>query len=298
MVPDALRSALGQSVPPDEVVIVDDGSDPPFELPDPDPRVTLVRLTTPRGVCSARNAGLARATGDWVAFLDDDDELHPEMLELSLDAAARSTLPPPVAVVSGVEIVGHDGVTERVRLPASSRRGRDYALEDAPRGRSFAVGNTLVIPRDVLVRIGGFDEQLRSTEHSELLLRVNAVCSIEGVPIVTYRIRRHGRGHIHGDAWSRARAMERTERTHREAFDRHRARHATYLSATGIWFLKAGRWGDALRSTTRALLLDPFNRRVVQWWAVSLGGPSSIRLYRRMIRLRAMRGGGSRRAPG
>ncbi len=276
----ALRSALAQSVPPSQVVIVDDASDPPFELQDADARVSVVRLSSSRGVSAARNAGLARATGEWVAFLDDDDELLPDMLERSLRAAARSTLPPPVAVLGGVETVRADGSTEATRFPRSMPRGMDYFLDGAP----VRVGNSLVVPRDVLVRLGGFDDELRSAEHSELLLRLNATCSIEGLPVVTYRINRHHLGHIHGDPLARARAMDRTERKHRLAFVRHPRRHAEYLAAIGIWYLRAGRWGPAVRPATRALATDPWNGKVAGSWLVVLGGPASLALYRRIVR--------------
>lgn len=275
----AVRSALAQTVPPSDVVVVDDGSEPPFEPEDANPRVTLVRLDRRRGVCAARNVGLARASGTWVTFLDDDDDLLPEMLEISLAAATRSRLPAPVAVLSGVETMRPDGSTQRIRLPVSMPRGRDYFLEGAP----STVGNTLFVPREVLTRLGGFDEELRSAEHSELLLRLNAACSIEGVPIVTYRMKRHRGEHAHSDPLSRALAMERTERKHRAAFGRHRRRHAEYLSATGIWYLKGGRWLAAIRATSRGLQRDPLVARVVGQWLVALGGPVSFAAYRRIL---------------
>lgn len=280
MAGEALRSALGQTVVSIEVIVVDDGSEPPFELSEQDPRVSLTRLPVSRGVCVARNAGLARASGEWVTFLDDDDLLLPDMLEVSLRAASLTLLPPPVAVLSGLETVRPDGTTESVRLPVSLPKGRDYFLDGAP----ATVGNTLLIPREVLVRIGGFDEELRSAEHSELLLRVNGACSIVGLPVITYRIRRHHGEHLHSDALARARAMDRTEHRHRVAFGRHRRRHAQYLSATGIWYLKGGRWPDAIRATTRALLRDPTDAKVVGLWLVSLGGPLSLAFYRKVAR--------------
>jgi GT2 family glycosyltransferase len=56
---------------PDEVVIVDDASDPPYKTPD-----KLVRLDESRGFCGACNAGLAAATMDAVVFLNNDIELR------------------------------------------------------------------------------------------------------------------------------------------------------------------------------------------------------------------------------
>lgn len=284
MAKHALDTALSQTFVGVEVVVVDDGSNLPFLLDRDHPRVSVERLSEPRGVSAARNAGAARARGRWVTFLDDDDEILPEMLDISLRAAAASELPPPVAVVSGLEIVGPDGSVQKVRLPMSLPRGKDYFLEGARDGRSFTVGNTLVMLRDVFLAIGGFDETLRSAVHTDLLLRVNAACSIEGVPVVTYRLHRHHGANVHGNLEAKARAMERTELKHTAAFARHPRAHARYLSATGMWYLKAGDWGGAVRMTTRALRIDPSDMKVARSWFASLAGPLLLAPYRWLVR--------------
>lgn len=80
----ALRSVLGQWYPHWQMVLVDDaGTDPATSAVLDgvrDPRVTVLRLTENRGIAGATNAGLAVATGDFIVFLDHDDELTPDCL--------------------------------------------------------------------------------------------------------------------------------------------------------------------------------------------------------------------------
>lgn len=79
MLERAVRSAVDQPAPGLEVIVVDDGSSPPMQLP-PDPAATSVPVRLIRqewgGVSRARNAGLAAARGRYVQFLDSDDCLE------------------------------------------------------------------------------------------------------------------------------------------------------------------------------------------------------------------------------
>ena len=185
----AVKSALDQTLRDVEVVVVDDASARPVELT-PHPRVRCLRLEENRGFPGARNAGLAAARGRWITFLDDDDRLLPEMAAASLAAIERSTLPPPVSVISAIEAVGEGGRVLARLVPATHPRGDHFFLETAPLDRSHMTKNTLVVERDLLRSLGGFDPTLRSRAMSDLFLRLNPVCSILGIPTVTYRLTR------------------------------------------------------------------------------------------------------------
>src|SRR4051794_32636077 len=91
LVPRAVRSALAQRDVELEVIVVDDGSrDATREvlgaLAADGANVTVVRHDAPRGVATARNAGVERAAKPWVAFLDDDDVWAPTKLACQLAA--------------------------------------------------------------------------------------------------------------------------------------------------------------------------------------------------------------------
>ncbi|MES1199719.1 MAG: glycosyltransferase [Pseudomonadota bacterium] len=91
----AIKSALEQTAPPLEVIVIDDAStddtaDVVLDLAQADPRIKFIRLPINSGPGPARNAGIDAAQGDWAAVLDADDVFGPERLE-SLLALAGET---------------------------------------------------------------------------------------------------------------------------------------------------------------------------------------------------------------
>ena len=80
---EAIDSVLAQTVPAHEIIVVDDGStdETPAILAAYGDRIIVIRQEN-CGVSAARNAGIARATGEWIGFLDSDDLWLPERLEV------------------------------------------------------------------------------------------------------------------------------------------------------------------------------------------------------------------------
>ena len=272
---DALESVRAQTYRNLEVVVVDDGSVEAVRPHLDDPRLRLLRLEAPRGVCAARNLGLARARGRWITFLDDDDRLLPDMLERSLQAARASTLPPPVAAISVIEDVDEAGrPLGSVLRPASLARSAPGSPGGAPGAPGAPASHaTLLAPTEVMLAIGGWDEALRAWEHTDLFLRLQAACSVQAVERVTYRRRVHRSARLSENLPARVASMRRTLAKHEAAFARHARRRATYLGAIGIAWLRMGRWGPAVAATTASLRVDPARPRGVAQWLASLAGP-------------------------
>ena len=165
VLPRAIRSVLAQTCDDFELVVVDDGStDRTEEVRDSimDPRVVWIEGPA-TGVSRARNAGLARARGEWVAFLDDDNEWMPEYLDRQLAAAAAS----------GAEVVCCAAIEVERDGP---RRSHDPTLEPDP-ALAFTRGwcpftSSVVARRSAVLDAGGFPPHLSHSEDRFLWLRL------------------------------------------------------------------------------------------------------------------------------
>ena len=184
VVVEAIESALAQTHPPLEVIVVDDGStDDTAERVGRlrDARVRYLRRSH-AGVSAARNAGIAVATGDLVAFLDSDDLWKADKVEAEIAALAR--YPSAGGVFSDLEKV--DGATF---VPSFMRRTRVFSRLLAERAyrdglllsaRALSLcllqevpikTPALTVRRSALERVGGFNEAWTSSEDWEFLLR-------------------------------------------------------------------------------------------------------------------------------
>jgi len=166
----AVRSALAQTLDDLEVLVIDDGSAKDLKaILDRlgDPRVRYLRSPAREGAPRARNRGIRLARGEWVAFLDDDDEWLPRRLELQL-ARMRET----GATVGYCLVLENKETEDRTRLPTDAlHEGVDEVLEQLLSGNKTQT-STYMIRRDVLEEVGGFDEAMPSAHDADLLFRL------------------------------------------------------------------------------------------------------------------------------
>jgi glycosyltransferase involved in cell wall biosynthesis len=183
-----LGSVLAQRDVDLHVVVVDEGSSddtPAYLAAVAGDRLTVVRHDEPKGLAAARNAGLARAETEWVAFCDDDDVWAPDkvaaqLAEIDRVPGAEWACTGTASVNADLEIVGH-------HRPPPSGDVHDLmrATNVIPGGGSSVLARTAVARR-----LGGYDAWATGCEDFDFHCRLSAMAPVASVdrPLVGYRV--------------------------------------------------------------------------------------------------------------
>ncbi|MCC5830804.1 MAG: glycosyltransferase family 2 protein [Phycisphaeraceae bacterium] len=191
--PESVQSAVAQTHRPMEIIIVDDGSTDSSarviqELAEANEAVSIRLIQQPNsGEPAARNTGIRAARGQWVAMLDTDDWWEPTKLEKQIQAANVAG-PECVMVHTGWFYHLPDGRAVPKNLDGPSRRVgwcTEALLEPTSTGHP-----SIMVQRDALNRIGGYDPSYRQSCDIDLYFRLSAVGTFAFVPehLLHYRI--------------------------------------------------------------------------------------------------------------
>lgn len=186
---ETLQSVLAQTYHDFEIIVVDDGSlddgaEKVAQLAAGEARLTLIRQSN-GGVSRARNTAIERARGKLIAFLDADDWWDPRFLETHARRFEKdASLGLSFSVVRFVDHMGqYTGEFSRPKLS-------DLTAADILATNPCATGSNIVVRRELIEQVGGFDSGLRRAEDQEWLFRVAlSPWKFEGdaAPLVYYR---------------------------------------------------------------------------------------------------------------
>lgn len=177
----AIDSALGQTVPPDEVIVVDDGSDDDLStVTGAYSGVVLIRQPN-QGLAAARNTGLRAATSGRIVFLDADDRLLEHAVAAGLECFRER---PDAAFVYG----GFNVVTRKASEPSFNAVATHRELV---RTNWIGMIATVMFDRARLLGCGGFDESLGMCEDWDAYLRLSRDFTFASHPVIVADYVRH-----------------------------------------------------------------------------------------------------------
>ncbi len=184
-VPSALASVFAQSYTDYEVVVVDDGSTDDTAVVLAGYKDRIHAISQPNsGASTARNAGIRASGGEYVAFLDDDDEWMPEMLERC--AAVLDRDPNCALVYAGAYKVDSNG------RPMPNQDSQTWGLDSPTLAQMLerpwnVVPSRVMVRRATLERSGGFDERCVRADDIYFLLLAREHGYFRSVPELLVR---------------------------------------------------------------------------------------------------------------
>ena len=273
LLPRAINSVLAQTFTDYEIIIVDDCS--PDHTQEvirtfSEPRLRSFRHEVNGGAAAARNTGIANARGEYIAFLDDDDECAPTRLA---DQVSVLDSRPDVGMVYGwiEEINDATGAARLPRNVQNTHTGR-AAFEAALTGVSDTASMFNPCIRASVVRqVGGFDQRLATIGEDALFMAsVTQICDAEYLPKII--VRKH-ENHIYDQLSQTAApaAFDKFLEIHAQKFgDELRSRPralAGFHAASAAGLMRVRQPRRAIAHTLKALSVKPLSPRNLSYMA-------------------------------
>lgn len=280
---DAIDSVLSQTFTDFDFVIVDDAStDRSASILSrymvADPRIKLVRNEKNLGLTASLNRGLGLCTGRYIARMDSDDVCISSRLELQLHYMKAN--PDVVAVSCQAEVIDPLGVPI---FQTQNPTAHDAIFEELFRANGGVMAHPgLLVSKEALDRIDGYDERFRTAQDLDLYLRLGMLGRLANVDDMLLRYRQHlGSTSLA----KRAQQAETARMIVNEAYSRmnedmpedwefvHEEEESVDARLRWGWnALRQGQRGSAARHTLRALASDPFNAQGYRLLACCLRG--------------------------
>jgi glycosyltransferase involved in cell wall biosynthesis len=188
LVREAIQSVLDQTFQDFELIVVDDHStDQTRKVVGSfsDSRIDFILNNRGRGGAGTRNAGIFRARGEWIAFLDDDDVWHSNKLSLLYDKIVK------LGETAGLIYTGYAtyDFKNNVEIEAHLPEREGWIQNDILYKNYIGTFSAVAIRTDLLRKVGGLDEEFSALQDVELYARVTRLTKVAFIKEILSRIR-------------------------------------------------------------------------------------------------------------
>lgn len=172
----AINSVLNQTYEHIEIIVVDDNSPDSTERKETElvmegyiqnNEITYIKHPENRNGSAARNSGFRVSNGDYIMFLDDDDEFLPDKVKIQLECMENKDLSWGACYTRYIRMKNG-----KVFLRSTEDREGDLLVEELKRNLFVAAGSNLMIRRSVFEDLNGFDESFKRNQDQEFLTRI------------------------------------------------------------------------------------------------------------------------------
>lgn len=230
----AISSVLNQTYNDLELIVVDVGLEKRADQIANgfnDSRLTYIKSDRELNGSAARNVGIKRAKGEFIAFLDDDDEWLPEKLAVQMREFENTSQD--VGFCFSATIGVYEDRNEEARVYSGAR---NYLEEILFQLKGF-LNVTLIVKKYVFDDVGFFDEEMPSHQETELLVRIAKKYKGLGVnrPLVRVNMKK-GYEKLGYDLSKKAAGREMILEKHKDEFARRPKALANHYFQIGLWY--------------------------------------------------------------
>lgn len=272
----AIRSVLCQTFSDLEVLVIDDASTVNVEGivgGFSDKRIGYVRHSHNKGVAAAKNTGIRMATGQYIAFLDDDDVYVERKIERQLEIFEES--PPSVGLVyCSAAYVTEDNRFLRKKDTGNRSSDVSYHIDN--------IGPTPLIRKVCFDEIGLFDESFRCFEDWDMWLRISRRFDFKATSEPLYVDIRHSSSQISDNLLVIMKFLEKLFRKHANTLEHlprntKRRMYSKFHKTRAVTLYDSGMIREGKLEAIRAFFLDPLSTRI---WRLILVGFMGSRVWR------------------
>jgi len=277
----AIESVLNQTYQDFEIIVVDDGSTDNTEKvvrSFEDKRIRYIRHERNKGYPKALNTGITVARGEYIAFLDDDDEWLPTKLEKQTEKFEK--VPDKVGLIySGAEVREREkNVIQKTYYPEFKGDVRVRLLL----GPMICGSHTALIKKECFAKVGLFNEALKTCQDWDMWKRISDYYEFDFVPEVLSRTYLHN-FQMSGDLDALILGKRGIIEKYSKQLDEHPKILVEHLKGLGKLYCIKGIWKEAIRYFGKAVRINIFQIiKILLWCIIEL--PKSKRRNRYRIR--------------
>jgi len=267
---EAISSVLAQTYRDFEIIVIDDGlAQRADRVIDDfnDPKIKYIKHEKSKGGAAARNTGIKNSTGEFIAFLDDDDKWLTKKLEIQMGEFENT--PPDV----GFSFTAVKNIKDKDEFITQVPEGVDNYFNLAIEWFKGFLTVTLIIKRKVLDYVGYFDEEFPSHQESELMIRVSKKYKGLGInkPLTVVNMKK-SHDQVGGNLEKRIAGREMILKKHIEEFKRYPRAMAGHYFGLGLLYRDNGQYKNARRAFMRAIKANFMFRYIFHFLSMAING--------------------------
>ncbi len=265
MVERALKSILNQTYSDIEIFVVDDSPND-YEYREDvakmvrsyaEQNVNYIAHEAVKGACAARNSGLARAQGEFIGFLDDDDEWLPNKIEEQLKAFTDEN----IGFVYCSNLLYYEDKKTEIKVKTCKAEG--YIFEQLILGNFVGSTSFPLLRTSMLREIGGFDEKVPSAQDWDVWLRMSQRYKVAFVDKPLVRYYSHSGEQITNSIEKKLLGWSMVEEKHREYLCSHRKARGVRLLRKSVIYAKGKQKSKAWKTWIAGVTTYPFAIRTI-----------------------------------